>query len=300
MTALRPGGRPSPSMPVGIGVRGRPVLRTAFGVLLVFWILVPLVPLVLWSVAGLWQVPAVLPGTYSLDAFAVLAVPGTLAAALSSLLLGGTVAVIATPLGLMGALAAQALPGRCGRAVDLILLLPLAVPPFALVMGANITLLRLHVPAFAGVVLLLVVVALPYTTFMFRSALATYEQRFEDVALTLGADPRQVLRHVRAPLLSAATVRAFFLAFLVGWGDYITTLLVGGGQLTTLPMLLGSAAASTGNEQLVAVLSLAVIIPPVLILAAVALPATIRTRARKPARTPAGTWVRALTRKAGL
>ncbi|WP_219816144.1 ABC transporter permease [Arthrobacter sp. B1805] len=260
-------------------MRARPVVRAVFGVLLVLWILVPLVPLALWSVADRWQAPAVLPNAYSLDAFAVLGAPGTLSAAASSLLLGSAVAIIATPLGLMGALAARALPGRYGRAVDLILLLPLAVPPFALVMGANITLLRLYVPPFAGVVLLLVVIALPYTAFMFRSALATYEQRFEDVALTLGADPRQVLRHVRMPLLSAATVRAFFLAFLVGWGDYITTLLVGGGQLTTLPMLLGSAASSTGNEQLVAVLSLAVIVPPAFILAAVTLPAVITTRA---------------------
>lgn len=278
--------RPSPGMPVrsrsaGPGVRAKPLVRTVVGVLLVLWILAPLIPLTLWSMADRWQAPAVLPNAYSLDAFTVLGAPGTLTAAASSLLLGGAVAIIATPVGLMGALAARALPRPYGRAVDLTLLLPLAVPPFALVMGANITLLRLHVPPFACVVLLLVVIALPYTTFMFRAALATYDPRFEDVALTLGADPRQVLRHVRLPLLRAAAVRAFFLAFLVGWGDYITTLLVGGGQLRTLPMLLGSAAASTGNEQLVAVLSLAVIIPPVLVLAATTLPGAVPTPTRK-------------------
>ena len=281
MTATLSAPHRAPRPGTRISMRGRRALRIAFGVLLLGWILTPLLPLALWSVAGRWQAPAVLPDTYSLDAFTVLGVPGTLRAALASLLLGCTVALVATPLGLLGALAARALPGRRGRVVDLILLAPLAVPPFALVMGANTTLLRLHVPAFAGVVLILVVTALPYTTFMFRSALAAYEPRFEDVAGTLGADRRQVLRHVRVPLLSTATARAFFLAFLVGWGDYIATLLAGGGQLRTLPMLLGAAASSTGNEQLTAVLSLAVIVPPVVILVAFVLPGSVTAIIRK-------------------
>ncbi|WP_220725899.1 ABC transporter permease [Arthrobacter cheniae] len=254
----------------------RPVVRAGLGVLLVLWILAPLLPVVLWSVAGVWRAPAVTPDTYSVNAFASLGERATLRAGLASLGLGVAVAVVATPLGFLGALAAQSLPGRRGRAVDLILLAPLAIPPFALVLGANTTLLRLHVPAFAGVVLILVVTALPYTAFMYRSALAAYENQFEDVARTLGAHPRQVIRHVRVPLLATATARGFFLAFLVGWGDYVATLLVGGGQLTTLPMLLGAAASSTGNEQLTAVLSLSVIIPPVIILAAFGIPALTR------------------------
>ncbi|WP_298254329.1 ABC transporter permease subunit [uncultured Arthrobacter sp.] len=254
------------------GARRGAAVHAGVGALLVVWILAPLLPSALWSVAHTWQAPAVLPGSYSGAAFTVLLQPGTLGAALTSLLLGGCVALVATPLGLLGALAARALPGRRGRAVDLILLAPLAIPPFALVMGVNITLLRLHVPAFAGVALILVVTALPYTSFMFRSALTAYEGRFDDVARTLGAAPPQVLRYVRSPLLAAATTRAFFLAFLVGWGDYITTLLAGGGRLSTLPTLLGAAASSPGSEQLTAVLSLGVIVPPLVVLAALALP----------------------------
>ncbi len=262
--------------PKGLSVPMRPVVRALVGVLLVLWILAPMVPVALWAFAAQWRAPAVVPGTYSLEAFASLGERVTISAGLASLGVGVAVAVVATPLGLLGAVAARKLPGRQGRAVDLILLAPLAIPPFALVMGANTTLLRLHVPAFAGVVLLLVVTALPYTAFMYRSALASYDHLLEDAARTLGARPSQVIRHIRMPLLAAATARAFFLAFLVGWGDYVATLLVGGGRLTTLPMLLGAAASSTGNEQLTAVLSLAVIIPPVMLLAAFGLPTLTR------------------------
>lgn len=276
MTEVLPAERPLRGAPRGVSVQSRPVVRAALGVLLVLWILTPLLPIVLWSVAVTWRAPAVSPDAYSMEAFATLTEPATTRAGLASLVLGALVAVVATPLGFLGALAARRLPGRHGKTVDLILLAPLAMPPFALVMGANTTLLRLQVPALAGVVLILVVTALPYTAFMYRSALAAYENQFEDVARTLGAHPRQVVRHVRVPLLATATARAFFLAFLVGWGDYVATLLAGGGQLTTLPMLLGAAASSTGNEQLTAVLSLAVIVPPVMILAALGMPALTR------------------------
>lgn len=242
------------------------------GAIIVAWILLPLVPLALWSVAGEWRAPMILPSSYSAEGLTALVGTATLRAAAASLLLGLAVAVIATPLGLLGALAARRLPRRQSRAVDIALLAPLAIPPFALVMGINISLLRIGLPAFLGVVLILAVTALPYTAFMFRSALASYDARYEDVARSLGALPRQVVSQVRLPLLTAATARAAFLAFLVGWGDYITTLLVGGGQFTTLPMLLGAAASATGNEQLTAALSLALVIPPLILLSALALP----------------------------
>ena len=58
----------------------------------------------------------------------------------------------------------------------------------------------------------------------------------EDEARTLGADPRSVLLHVRIPLLARPLSAAALLAFLVGWSDYIVTLLVGGGQVVSVPL----------------------------------------------------------------
>lgn len=245
---------------------GGPAVRRLLGCLLVLWLVLPLVPVALWAVAGRWRAPDVLPGSFGLQGITGLLRPELGAALGTSLLLGLCVAAVATPLGLLGALAIQRLPRARGRIVEAVLLAPLAIPPFALVMGINVVLLRLYTPAFAGVVLVLVVTAMPYTTFMFRSALAAYDARFEDVARSLGASGRQSVLHVRLPLLTAATARAAFLAFLVGWGDYVTTLLVGGGQLRTLPMVLGSAASGTGNEQFTAALSLAVLVPPLVLL----------------------------------
>jgi len=54
-------------------------------------------------------------------------------------------------------------------------------------------------------------------------------------------------------------------AFLISWGQYILTLLIGGGNIVTLPMLLFSAAS--GNDPVItSALALAFAIPAILAL----------------------------------
>lgn len=274
MIPLAPPSSPtsSPSASMRRTLPGGSTVHILLGAALALWVVLPLAPVLLWSVAGQWRAPDVLPGSYTAEGFRALATPDVGTALASSFFLGLCVAVAATPLGLAGALAVRRLPRWPARLVEAVLLAPLAIPPFALVLGINVVLLRLYVPPFVGVVLVLVVTALPYTAFMFRSALSGYDDRFEEVARTLGASARQTVLRVRLPLLAQATARAAFLAFLVGWGDYIATLLVGGGQLRTLPLILGAAASASGNEQLTAALSLAVILPPMVLLAVLSLP----------------------------
>ncbi|TFV63534.1 ABC transporter permease subunit [Geodermatophilus sp. DF01-2] len=234
--------------------------------LLAVWLVLPVVPLLLWAFADRWTFPALLPqewGTRGLDEALAAGAGGAFA---HSTVLGAAVALLATPLGAMAgrALTSWQLPGS--TAVLAVLMSPLVLPPFAVALGLDVLLLRLRVPAAAGVVMLLVVAALPYTTVVMRAAYAAHDRGFEDEARTLGASAWQTVFHVQLPLLAPALAGAAFLAFLVGWSDYIVTVLVGGGQLTTLPVLVAAAASATGSDAQVAVLSLAAILPPVVLL----------------------------------
>jgi putative spermidine/putrescine transport system permease protein len=237
--------------------------------LLAAWFVVPLVPLLLWAVAESWAAGAALPLAWGAGNFAQVLTGDGADAFLRSLTLGVLVAALATP---AGALAARALTLRrvhAPRVVAALLFAPVALPVFAIVMGLDVVLLRLRVPASLGILLVLVVVALPYTTYLMRVAYAGYDFAFEDEARTLGASRRSVLWRVRLPLLSPALAGATLLAFLVGWSDYIVTLLIGGGRFVTVPVLVGSAAAGTGNEPTVAALSVAALVPPALLVVAV-------------------------------
>jgi len=246
--------------------RTRRALRALVPILLVAWFLTPLLPLGLWAGAETWSGPSRLPQRWGTGNLTSVFASGGGTAVLRSLALGSAVAALATPAGAVAARALALRQLRRPRLVAGLLFAPVALPVFAVVMGLNVVFLRLHVPGFVGIALVLVVAALPYTTFLMRAAYAAYDVAFEDEARTLGASPGAVRWRVRLPLLFPALAGAAFLAFLVGWSDYIVTLLLGGGRYVTLPMLVASAASGTGNEPTVAALSLVALAPPVLLL----------------------------------
>jgi putative spermidine/putrescine transport system permease protein len=264
------------SAPRGAG----PVVRIAISVLLIVWFALPFLPLLLWSFADQWSFPSVLPTAWGGRGVEAAIGFGAPDAFVRSLLLGVAVAALATPL---GACAARALTFHAvpfPRVASALLLAPVALPPFAAVLGVNVVLLRAYVPPVIGVVLVLTVLALPYTTFIMRAAYGAYDLSYEEEARLLGASPRQVLRRVQLPMIAPALARAAFLAFLVAWSDYIVTVIVGGGEIVSLPLVVASAAAGLGNDAAVAVISLAAIVPPILLLAATL---TLGRRHRDPA-----------------
>lgn len=250
-------------------------VRQALGALLlialVVWFLTPLMPLALWAGAESWPGTSRLPQSWGTDALTGVFTAEGRAAMLRSLTLASAVALLATPAGALAARVLALRQVRWPRLVAALLFAPVALPVFAVVMGLNVVLLRLRVPGSVGIVLVLTVVALPYTTFLLRAAYTSYDVAYEDQARTLGASPRSVRWRVRFPLLLPALVGAAFLAFLVGWSDYIVTLLLGGGSYVTLPILVASASSGTGNEPTVAALSLVALAPPALLLVAAGL-----------------------------
>ncbi|WP_431797074.1 ABC transporter permease [Microbacterium kunmingense] len=242
------------------------VVRIATGILLIVWFALPFLPLALWAGADRWSFPSPLPTEWGTRGLVAAEGFGAVPAFLTSVVLALTVAAIATPL---GALAARALTFGSvpwPRAVAALLLSPIALPPFAAVLGVNVVLLRTYVPPVAGTVLVLVVLALPYTAFVMRTAYGAYDLSYEENARLLGASRRDVLLHVQVPLLAPALARAAFLAFLVAWSDYLVTVIVGAGELVTLPLVVAGAAAAVGNDAAVAVMSLAAILPPIVLL----------------------------------
>jgi putative spermidine/putrescine transport system permease protein len=241
-------------------------VRVSGSITLAALFLLPLVPVALWSIADHWEFPSALPTTVGLRGLRTAIDQGAPAAFMTSLGLALSVAAIATPL---GAIAARSLVGGWApapRLLTALLFAPIALPPLAAVFGVNVLLLRADVPPMVGVVVVLVVVAIPYTTFSMRVAYSAHDMRFEEEARTLGASRKYVFWHVQLPLLSAALARSAFLAFLVGWSDYIVTLIVGGGQLVTLPLITASMASGIGNNSTVGVLSLSAFIPPIALL----------------------------------
>ncbi|MGB3186316.1 MAG: ABC transporter permease subunit [Ornithinimicrobium sp.] len=224
--------------------------------LLTLWFAVPLVPVFLWAFADRWAFPAVLPQQWGLSGWLEAQKAGVPAALGRSTLLGVGVSALAVTLGAAAARTLAWTSNRWDSALALTLLAPVALPPFALAMGLDVLLLRLGVPPLLTLVTLLTVLALPYTTYTLRAAYTGLDRGMEEQALLLGASPLVAFWRVTVPTLAPGLAAAAFLAFLIGWSDYVVTLVIGGGQFTTLPLLIGSAASRTGNESALAVMSL--------------------------------------------
>lgn len=157
---------------------------------------------------------------------------------------------------------------RGRRIAWLILFLPTIVPPLAIGMGLNILFLQIGLAGtYFGVILAHLIPTLPYVVLTLAGAYARYDENYEFQSLVLGASPLWTFLTVTLPLIAPSLVVAALFAFLISWSQYLLTLLIGSGQIITLPILLFSAA-SGGNPVTIAVLSLIFLAPPVLVIAA--------------------------------
>lgn len=239
---------------------------------LLYLILVaPLLLFVAYAFSTRWFFPVPFPSEWTVSTF-LRAMNDS--RTFSSISQGLTISILASAFSLtLGFPAARVLGLRKFRGrqfVWLLFFLPTVIPPLAIGMGLNILFLRLGIAgSIMGVVLAHIVPTLPYTIFTLSSAFARFDENYEFQALALGASPMQSFFTVTLRMMAPSLVVAALFAFLISWSQYLLTLLIGGGQVITLPILL-FAAASGGNPATIATLSLLFIAPPVLVIAATA------------------------------
>jgi putative spermidine/putrescine transport system permease protein len=228
----------------------------------------PFVPLVLWAFAGEWRFPDLLPTEWSLRGMAHLFEPGggVLGAAFDSLLIGTMTAAASVAVGLPAGMAIGGYEWRFKGGVIFVILLPILVPPLASTMGVHVTFIGLGLAdTLPGVFLVHLVPTVPYTALILAGVFAERTGELEEAARTLGANPWQAFLRVTLPGVLPGVAVAGLFAFLISWGQYVLTVLIGGGTVVTLPMLLFSAAS--GNDPVVtSALALAFALPVVLAL----------------------------------
>jgi len=245
-------------------------LARAIGLALLWLaLLLPLLVLPLSALSRRWFYPQLLPREWTaaplLDVLGRAEVRGALGLTLQIALWASAIAL------LVGYPAARTLglhDFRGKRLVLMALFLPTVVPPVAMGMGLNILFLRLGLAGtVAGVVLVHLIPVLPYAVFALIGVFARYDPHYEYQARVLGAGHARVFFSVTLPLLLPGLLVAGLFAFLVSWSQYLLTLLIGGGQVLTLPLLLFAAVAG-GNPTSIAILSLVFIAPPVAVIVA--------------------------------
>jgi putative spermidine/putrescine transport system permease protein len=243
-------------------------LRLLAGGLLALWLLLPLLPLAIWSFARGWRFPALLPQDWTLNAWQVALSPG--GGVLDSLALTTFIALATTVLAaLVGVPAGRALGLHDFRGKGLVLLLlaaPVIMPAIAVAPGLHGVFLRLGLTGTVpGVVLAHLIPVIPYMTLIMASVFAGFDTVQEDQARSLGARPLAVWRHVTLPAVLPGLLTGGLFAFLVSWSQYLLTLSIGGGRVQTLPLTL-YAYASSGRNDISGAIAIIYVLPGVMIL----------------------------------
>src|SRR5690606_540084 len=94
------------------------------------------------------------------------------------------------------------------------------------------------------------VFVLPYVFLSLAPAYRAWDQRISVAGLALGATPARVFWHLRLPMLLRPVLTAAAVGLAVSVGQYLPTLLIGGGRVETLTTE-AVALSSGGNRRLI-------------------------------------------------
>lgn len=233
---------------------------------------IPIVFLIVASFARHWYFPAFAPREFSLRAWEYVA--SSSSGVTTALWMSLAVALIVTILSVLVALPAARVLALCEfkgkRLIIFLLMLPVIAPPLAATMGVHNLFLRFDLTdSIAGVVLVHLIPCVPYATLMLASGFANFETDIEAQARTLGANRFNVWRYVTLPAVAPSLAVAAAFAFLISWSQYLTTLIIGGNQVITLPLILVGFQRA-GDEATTSALSLVFLLPTLLVFIVVA------------------------------
>jgi len=231
------------------------ILALGVGSISALAVILGLAVLAVWSFAGFWGFPDALPDQFTFKSWmrhssGVLDALGQ--TTLIAVLVTGTALVLT-----IGCLEAEHRYGlRLGQRGLWMLYLPLLIPQTAFLPGFQTLLLGIR--ADVGLVPVLIahlVFVLPYVFLSLADPFRAWDHRIGVVAVALGASPDRVLWRVRLPMLLRPILTAVAVGFAVSVGQYLATLLMGGGRIATLTTE-AVALSSGGDRRAIGVYSL--------------------------------------------
>ena len=209
-------------------------LSLALGAISALAVLLGIIVLAIWSFAGFWGFPDTLPQSFSLKSW-MRHSDGVFSALSETIIIAISVTSVALIL-TIGCLEAEHRYGlRLTRKGIWLLYLPLLIPQTAFLPGLQTFMLNLgaetgRIPVIAAHL----VFVFPYVFLSLSDPFRAWDHRLGTTALALGAGPDRVLWKIRLPMLLRPILTAVAVGLAVSVGQYLATLLIGGGRVQTL------------------------------------------------------------------
>ena len=234
-----------------------------------FLLILPLVPVVLWSFTSSWFWPDLLP-EWGTRAWEYVIAPWSQVG--ETIITTLFLAILTTLLTVLIALPAAKVIGQRefrGKAVlEVLLLAPYLVSATAVAMGLYTVFIRLRLNnTNLGVMLAMLIPTTPMMVRMLTSVFEAYNPEFEEQARALGASPLRTLIHITMPMIMPGIVAGSLFTFLGAINAFFYPYLIGGGRVKMIAVLLFQFMGQGGYDlPITAAISLVMAVPGFLFL----------------------------------
>ena len=217
--------RLAPGLPAPRGMQ----MTLGFNALLLTYLAV-ISALLVGSVSGVWAFPALTPQTFTWSAWT--SVGNSLGTVGTTL----TLALASTAAGMLWSVAwLEFAPPRWDHHLRKAIYLPLVLPSVVWVVGVHGLMLAWGIDAsWSGVWMAHTLATLPYILITLSPAYLGFDARYWSICACMGRSRSSFLWHVKWPLLRAALASAAAVGFAVSVAQYLPTLFIGAGRLTTV------------------------------------------------------------------
>lgn len=206
--------------------------------------LVGLLAIIIWSFANVWRFPSFLPDVWGLRSWGY-ASGDLIQAGCNSLILGFSAAALSVVIAIIW------LENRHGKRWEGMIYIPLFLPQASFLFGLQMLLIWLR---FDGAFLTLLwahfLFVFPYVILSLASAWRRFDNRYLDVAASLGVSSWRRFLFIKLPMLMIPILTAFAVGFAVSSALYLPTVFASNGRYATLTTEAVTLAANASRQSL--------------------------------------------------
>ncbi|RMD93452.1 MAG: ABC transporter permease [Alphaproteobacteria bacterium] len=168
-------------------------------------------------------------------------------AALNSIRIALTTAVLATTLGTFAARAGARYAFPLKGGIMGLIMLPLVLPEIIIGASLLVVLLQLGVPLSLWTIILgHTLICIPFAIAILNGAFLSLDRSLEEAAIDLGETPWSTFRLVTLPLIAPGIISAFLISFTISLDEFIIAFFLTGSQ-STLPVYIWSMLRFPAN-----------------------------------------------------
>lgn len=202
-------------------------------------IILPIFAIVIWSISKNYRWPNIFPSEFGFRAWEYVLKNNTriLISLGNSIFISSITTFITILISIPCAKVLAFKDFRWKKFIELMIFLPVIIPPVSMGMGLNIEFIRLGLArTYTGVILVSIVPAIPYAVRMLKEVFIIVGEKYVQQAYILGGSKFITFKKITLPMILPGIVSASIMCYIVSFSQYFLVYLIGGGKIITFTM----------------------------------------------------------------